>query len=179
MNWLEVIARRRLEPLKVETVHVLSPVDFEISLCCCIISCLMYHLGKGQFKWTDCKKDMRQFVRRNVAKRVKFGISCGKPSLTLKRKEYYPIFRKTWFCICHLNGVKYRNEDANTKWREILNQEVKYRISNLDDKLDNYTALRDAEMLFMTQDRINDMYNRLGGGCGLYDVNGNLFRQAL
>ena len=180
MNWLEVIARRKLEPLKVETVHILSPVNFKISLCYCIISCIIYHLGRGRITWTDCKGDARRFVRKNIAKGAALNVSCSKPRiLVADKKEHYSTFRKIWFYACHLNGVKYRHQDAGMKWREILNLEFKRRISNLDEKIDVYKSLRDAEMLFMTQEKVNEMYNRLEGGCGLYGVSGNLLQRNL
>lgn len=171
MNWLEIIARRKLEPLKVETVHVLSPKDFEISLCYCIMACLIYHLGRGRIKWRECESYARRFILKNTIKNVTFHISCKRPiKLTLDRKEYYPIFRKVWYCICHLNSMKYKNRSANMKWWDILNTEAEHRAPNSDEELKGL-----AELL-LTQERIEDIYRREGGGCSLYDVDGNLLR---
>ena len=80
MNWLEFVARRKLEPLKVETVHVLSPENFEISLCYSIIACLIYHLGRGRIKWKECENYARRFILKNTIKNVTFHISCKRPN---------------------------------------------------------------------------------------------------
>ena len=160
-----------MEPLKVETVHVLSHENFEISLCYSIIACLIYHLGRGRIKWKECENYARRFILQNTIKSVTLKTFCSKPyALTLDRKEYYPIFRKVWYCICHLNGMKYKNRSANMKWLDILNTEAEHRIAN------SYEELKGLEELLLTQERIEDIYRREGGGCGLYDVDGNLLQ---
>ena len=56
------------------------------------------------------------------------------------------------------------------KWWDILNTEAEYRVVSSDEEL------KELEVLLVTQEMINNIYNREGGGCGLYDVNGNLLR---
>ena len=56
------------------------------------------------------------------------------------------------------------------KWWDILNTEAEHRAANSDEEL------KGLEVLLLTQERIEDIYRREGGGCGLYDVNGNLLQ---
>ena len=56
------------------------------------------------------------------------------------------------------------------KWWDILNTETEHRVTN------SYEELKELEVLLLTQERIEDIYRREGGGCGLYDVDGNLLR---
>ena len=56
------------------------------------------------------------------------------------------------------------------KWWDILNTEAEYRVVSSDEEL------KGLEVLLLTQERIEDIYRREGGGCGLYDVDGNLLR---
>ena len=56
------------------------------------------------------------------------------------------------------------------KWWDILNTEAEHRAPNSDEELKGL-----AELL-LTQERIEDIYRREGGGCSLYEVDGNLLR---
>lgn len=173
MSAIEYICLLRLKSFGIKKLEIKNYRHIELSACQIALACIISSMGYNKFDWKYCKNEARFFIYTNIAEIVWVdGITCRKPRKKLSMEEQYKLFRRVYFVICHLNGKKYRRKECGRTWWNLKRRR--------DDKLVN--AITDEDfmklaLLSMTQDEIENMYRREGGGCGLYDVSGNLFRQ--